>query len=220
MTSTAAGGPDDEGGKALPGHAGAAATGPAPAGQALAVPLAVRGKQLDDIVSPILKILLIVTVFLGGYEYLQRQQSARVEKSLQLVDQWRSGGHRDAYQRINDLVAPLFAQVAGKVSDDQRLLILANIGETVTGRDDDFSSQADKDTDSVFEFFERAALCANERICDYDVLDTFLGQEVKSFWPYFSRYAEHRRDLGYVSYGLWTQRFAEGQIRRAILGLF
>src|ERR1700754_2605879 len=117
-------------------------------------PLAVRGKALDDIISPILKILLIVTVFLGGYEYLQRQQSARVEKSLQLVDQWQSGGHRDAYQRINDLVSPLFAAVAADVADDQRALILGNIGETVTGRDDALTSPADRDADLVFEFFE------------------------------------------------------------------
>jgi hypothetical protein len=188
--------------------------------KAARAPLAARGKELDDIVSPILKVLLIVTVFLGGYEYLQRQQSARVEKSLQLVDQWRTGGHRDAYQRINDLVSPLFAAVAADVSDDQRPLILGNIGETVTGRDDDLTSAADKDADLVFEFFERAALCANERICDYDVLNTFLGQEAQAFWLYFSRYAEHRRQLGYAQYGLWTARFADGDIRRAILGLF
>jgi hypothetical protein len=188
--------------------------------KAARAPLAVRGKELDDLVSPILKILLILTVFLGGYEYVQRQQSARVEKSLQLVDQWQTGGHRDAYQRINDLVSPLFAEVAADVADDQRALILGNIGETVTGRDDDLSSPPDRDADLVFEFFERAALCANERICDYDVLNTFLGQEARAFWLYFSRYAEHRRQLGYAQYGLWTARFANGEIRRAILGLF
>jgi hypothetical protein len=188
--------------------------------KAARAPLAVRGKELDDVVSPILKILLIVTVFLGGFEYFQRQQSARVEKSLQLVDQWRTGGHREAYQRINDLVAPVFAEVAAGVADSERALVLGNIGEMVTGRDGDLSSPADKDADLVFEFFERAALCANERICDYDVLNTFLGEEAQAFWLYFSRYAEHRRDLGYAQYGYWTARFATGDIRRALFGLF
>ena len=188
--------------------------------KAARAPLAARGKELDDLVSPVLKILLIITVLLGGIEYFQRQQSARVEKSLQLVDQWRTGGHREAYQRINDLVAPLFAQVAASVGESERALVLGNIGETVTGRDEDLSSPADKDADLVFEFFERAALCANERICDYDVLNTFLGEEAQSFWLYFSRYAEHRRELGYAQYGLWTARFATGDIRRAVFGLF
>lgn len=219
MSNTTAGRLDDDDNKKERAEAETApAVGTTPA--APGASLAARGKQIDDIVSPILKLLLIVTVLLGGYEYLQRQQSARVEKSLELVDQWRTGGHRDAYQRINDLVSPLFAEVAGQVTDEQRPLILANLGETITGRDDDLTSPADRDADLVFEFFERAALCANERICDYDVLKTFLGQEAQAFWLYFSRYAEHRRELGYGQYGIWTARFASGDIRRALFGLF
>jgi hypothetical protein len=213
MSNATAEQPDDE--KAAAGSGDGADTA-----RAARAPLAVRGKALDDLVSPVLKILLIITVLLGGFEYFQRQQSARVEKSLQLVDQWRTGGHREAYRRINDLVAPVFADVAAGVGESERALILGNIGEMVTGRDEDLTSPADKDADLVFEFFERAALCANERICDYDVLNTFLGQEAQSFWLYFSRYAEHRRQLGYAQYGLWTARFAAGDIRRAVFGLF
>lgn len=218
MSNTTAGRLDDDQRKREREEAEAPAPVVAPPGPPH--PLVTRGKALDDIVSPILKLLLIVTVLLGGYEYLQRQQSARVQQSLVLVDQWRTGGHRDAYQRINDLIAPLFAQVAAALPEDQKALIFGNIGETVTGRDDDFTSPADRDVDLVFEFFERAALCANERICDYDVLRTFLGQEAEAFWLYFGRYAEHRRQLGYGQYGTWTARFAEGGVRRAVLGLF
>ena len=69
-------------------------------------------KVLGDYADPILKTLLVIGVFLGGYEYLHRQQSTRVEESLALVDEWKSDGHRDAYQRINDLVWPLYAQAA------------------------------------------------------------------------------------------------------------
>lgn len=181
-------------------------------------------QELGSFVDPILKTLLLIAVLLGGYEYLSRQQSARVEKSLALVDEWQSGGHRDAYQRINDLIWPLYLESADAIgalasAAAQRVLIYGNLGETITGRDDDFSSAADRDVDQVFYFFERAGLCANERICDYDVIDTFLGEEAKTFWLYFARYAERRQALGYARYGAWTERLAKGEVRRALFGV-
>lgn len=180
-----------------------------------------RTHELGNFVDPIFKTLLLIGVLVGAYEYFARQQSARVEKSLTLVDEWQSGGHRDAYQRINDLVWPLYLESADAIrplagDEAQRALIYANLGETITGRDDDFSSAADRDVDQVFYFFERAGLCANERICDYDVIDTFLGEEARAFWLYFARYAERRQALGYARYGAWTERLANGEVSRAL----
>jgi hypothetical protein len=186
--------------------------------------LVARTQDLGSFVDPILKTLLLIGVIVGGYEYFSRQQSVRVEKSLALVDEWETGGHRQAYQRINDLIWPLYLESAEAIralGDDaaQRALIYGNLGETVTGRDDDFSSAADRDVDQVFYFFERAGLCANERICDYDVIDTFLGEEARTFWLYFARYAERRQALGYARYGAWTERLAEGEVKRAWFGV-
>jgi hypothetical protein len=47
---------------------------------------------------------------------LHHQQPARVAQSLALVDEWKTDGHRDAYQRINDLVWPLYAESASTQS--------------------------------------------------------------------------------------------------------
>jgi hypothetical protein len=181
-----------------------------------------RASAYGDVIDPILKTLILVGVIFGSYEYFARQQSERVEKSLALVDEWKDGGHREAWQRINDVVWPLYAESATAISameadESQVALIYGNLGDTVTGRDDRFDSTADRDVDQVFYFFERAALCANERICDYDVLNTFLGQEAKTFWLYFSRYATRRQGLGYTQYGMWTERFAQGDIRRSVI---
>jgi hypothetical protein len=183
-----------------------------------------RFRILELYADPILKVLLIVTVLLGGYEYLHRQQAGRVEQSLALVDEWKSDGHRDAYQRVNDLVWPKYAEMAPQMAtatltDEDRTLIFGNIGDSVTGQDDDFSTAADRDVDQIFYFFERAALCSNERICDYDVINTFLGEEARTFWLYFSRYAERRQTLGYTNYGVWTERLARGAISRSPFGL-
>ncbi|MHB1103214.1 MAG: hypothetical protein ACYC0C_10675 [Devosia sp.] len=101
----------------------------------------------------------------------------------------------------------------------QRSLIYGNLGDTITGRDDDFGSTADRDVDQVFYFFERAGLCANERICDYDVVNTFLGEEARTFWLYFSRYAQRRQAVGYARYGNWTERLAKGEVSRSLFGL-
>jgi hypothetical protein len=98
---------------------------------------------------------------------------------------------------------------------ERRALLLGNLGDAVTGRDEDFSSSADRDVNTVFAFFDRAGLCANERICDFDVLNTFLGDAAEPFWLYFHVYADKRRAAGYVAYGAWTERFAEGRISRS-----
>ena len=140
-----------------------------------------------------------------------------------LVDEWKTDGHRDAYQRINDLVWPLYAESAPLIeaaaSDQAQVaMIFGNLGDGVTGRDDDFASAADRDVDQIFYFFDRAALCANERICDFDVINTFLGEEARTFWLYFSKYAERRQTLGYSSYGKWTERLAAGTISRSLWG--
>ena len=180
-------------------------------------------KSYNDVIDSILKTLLVITVFLGGFEYFSRQQTARVEKSLALVDEWQSGPSA-AMQRINDLIWPLYSPLAADIeaaSGDpaMRARLLGNIGDAVTGRDEDFSSAADRDVDTVFGFFDRAGLCANERICDYDVLATFLGDAAEPFWLYFAVYAEKRRAAGYVAYGAWTERFARGEIRRSWFGV-
>jgi hypothetical protein len=184
----------------------------------------VFGKGYAPVIDGALKTLLIFAVLLGGYEYLSRQQSARVEKSLAMVNEWKDAGHREAWQRINDLLWPLYAESAGAIQSmdddpERRALLYGNLGDAVTGRDDSFTTPADRDVDAVFYFFDRAALCANERICDYDVINTFLGEEARTFWLYFSRYADRRQAVGYASYGNWTARFAKGDIRRSWLGL-
>ncbi len=185
--------------------------------------LVAGAKPYNDFIDSILKTLLVVTVFLGGFEYFSRQQTARVEKSLALVDEWQSGPSA-ALQRINDLIWPLYSALATDIEaasgdPELRALLLGNLGDAVTGRDEDFSSPADRDVDTVFGFFDRAGLCANERICDYDVLATFLGDAAAPFWLYFHVYAEKRRTAGYVGYGAWTERFAEGRINRSWFGI-
>jgi hypothetical protein len=200
-------------------------------GEALAVDQAlatsprwrINSKSYGEVIDAILKTLLVITVFLGGFEYFSRQQTARVEKSLALVDEWQ-GRASGAMQRINDVIWPLYAAVATDIeaaSTDPalRARLLGNLGDAVTGRDEDFSSPADRDVDTVFDFFDRAGLCANERICDYDVLATFLGDAAEPFWLYFAEYAARRRAAGYVGYGAWTERFAEGQISRSWFGV-
>jgi hypothetical protein len=181
-------------------------------------------KPYGDVVDALLKTLVVIGIFFGSYEYFSRQQSTRVEKSLELVDEWQSAGHRDAWQRINDAIWPKYSENAAAIESmpdgpKGRGMMLANIGDEVTGRDNNFASAIDHDVDQVFYFFDRAALCANERICDFDVINTFLGEEARTFWLYFSRYAERRQAVGYAGYGAWTARFATAQVRRALFGL-
>ncbi len=184
-----------------------------------------RLRRADDIAALILKIITVLALTFGLFEYDRQKADARVTQSLDLVQEWESGGYRDAYARINDLLLPIYEQNASSIAavgkdQDARALIYGNIGETVTGKDDAFSSQPDHDADMVFQFFDRAALCADQTICDYDVLRTFFAAESESFWLYFAKYAERRQLDGYAGYGEWTHKFVDGDIRRPkFLGL-
>ena len=185
-----------------------------------------RLRRADDIAALILKLVTVLALTFGLFEYDRQKADTRVTQSLDLVQEWQSGGTRDAYARINDLLLPLYEQNAAAIAAvgkdaGAKALIYGNIGETVTGRDDVFSSPADHDVDTVFQFFDRAALCADQTICDYGVLKTFFAAESDTFWQYFATYAGRRQADGYAGYGEWTHRFVDGDIRRAkFLGLF
>ena len=179
-----------------------------------------RLQRADDIAALILKLVTVLALSFGLFEYDRQKADGRVTQSLDLVQEWESGGYREAYGRINDLLWPIYEQNAASIAavgNDQaaRALLYGNIGETVTGKDDAFVSQPDKDVDMIFHFFERAAICADQSICDYGVLKTFFGSESASFWLYFAKYAERRQNDGFAGYGEWTRKFVEGDIRRA-----
>jgi hypothetical protein len=184
-----------------------------------------RLRRADDIAALLLKIVTVLALTFGLFEYDRQKADARVTQSLDLVQEWESGGYRDAFARINDLLLPIYEQNAAAIAgvgkdEDARALIYGNIGEMVTGKDDAFSSQPDHDADMVFQFFDRAALCADQTICDYGVLRTFFAAESESFWLYFAKYAERRQLDGYAGYGEWTHKFVAGDIRRPkFLGL-
>jgi hypothetical protein len=178
-----------------------------------------RLHRADEIAALILKVVTVLALTFGLFEYDRQKADARVTQSLALVQEWESGGYRDAYTRINDLLWPIYSQNADAITavgddKDARALLYGNIGETITGKDDAFVSEADRDVDKVFHFFERAAICADESICDFGVLRTFFASESDSFWLYFSKYAERRQNDGYAGYGEWTRKFVSGDVRR------
>ena len=175
-------------------------------------------KVANDYISPVVQVLAVVGALAAVAEYSQRLQAARVEESLRQVEVWDSGEFRQRYLEVNDLLWPLYrkqAEYLRTLPDNQRAIFYGNMGEAITGRDDWFNGDVDKSVDRVFYFFDRAALCADQRICDYDVLNTFLGNDLRDFWRYFHAYAERRRFAGYVDYGVWTENFANGRIARA-----
>lgn len=177
-----------------------------------------RLARLDTILAPVLKVFAVLAVLFGGVEYFQRIQATRVEQSLAHLRQWDEDGYRQAYGEVNALVWPVFSKEAKFIAglpQEQQELLYANIGERVTGQDSDFDGAADKLVDDLFYFFDRAALCADQRICEFAVLEAFIGSDVEDFWRYFSSYAERRRSAGYGQYGEWTERFAQGRIARA-----
>ena len=182
-----------------------------------------RFMSVDRMAAPILKGFAVVAVLLGGLEYLDRVQASRVEQSLGEVKHWDAGGYRRQYSQINAAIWPVYTKQADFIAAlpaTQQAIFYNNIGEGVTGQDNEFADPNDLLVDELFYFFDRVSLCADQRICDYDVLNAFIGSDLADFWRYFGSYAERRRAAGYGQYGIWTERFAKGEISRAAwLGL-
>tara|TARA_R110002124_G_scaffold114535_20_gene269438 strand:+ start:50853 stop:51488 length:636 start_codon:yes stop_codon:yes gene_type:complete len=193
------------------------------------VPRRWRGRWLrrftsaDRMAAPVIKMFAVIAVILGGLEYMDRVQAARVEQSLGEVDNWDAGGYRRLYSQVNASIWPIYSKQADFIAalpPAQQAIFYNNIGEGITGQNNEFSDENDLLVDELFYFFDRAALCADQRICDYDVLNAFIGSDLADFWRYFGSYAERRRAAGYGQYGVWTERFAKGDISRATwLGL-
>lgn len=174
-------------------------------------------KTLDEIVSPILKALLLVSLIFGVLQYLQVRENERVTQSLQYVSLWDSDDFRRDLNAINAALAPSFQASRPQIDDardDPELVdgMLANLGDRLTGADLTFNTRLEAKIERIFYFFDRAAICAEVAICQYDVLRSFLGEEATAFWKYFSMYARRKRDAGYTGYGHWTERFALGTI--------
>src|SRR5437868_483524 len=114
-----------------------------------------RLNQWDEIAALVLKIVNVLALTFGLFEYDRQKADGRVTQSLALVQQWESGGYRDAYARINDLLWPIYSANAASIDavgadQDARALLYGNIGEDVTGKDDAFVSPADRDVDMIF----------------------------------------------------------------------
>lgn len=182
-------------------------------------------RALDDILSPLSKIVIFITIVLGGYQYFQSQHEGRVERTMALISAWNEEGLRDIYDELNTAIWPLYSPAAQEIealvrAGADRGELLANIGEKVTDQSTKIAPGADRHVERLFDYFERAALCSNERLCDYDVFNTFFGNELRSFWQYFSSYAKRKNATGYSGYGEWTERLARGDIaRRPFFGL-
>lgn len=174
-------------------------------------------KTLDEMVSPVLKALLLVSLIFGVLQYLQVRQNERVGQSLQYVSLWDADEFRRDLNAINAALAPSFQASRPEIDDardDPKLVdgMLANLGDRLTGSDLTFDTELEAKVERIFYFFDRAAICAEEAICEYDVLRSFLGEEATAFWKYFSIYARRKHDAGYTGYGRWTERFALGTI--------
>lgn len=183
-----------------------------------------RFRALDEVLSPLSKIVIFVTILLGGFQYFQNQHEARVERTMSLISEWNESGLRDVYDDLNAAIWPLYSPASEQIetlvrAGANRGDLLANIGEKVTDQGTGLAPGADRHVERLFEYFERAAVCSNEHLCDYEVFELFLGNEFRSFWQYFSSFAKRKDASGYSGYGEWTERLAKGEIaRRAFFG--
>ena len=195
------------------------------AGAELPPPRRVTVKSVHDIASMILQILLVISVVVGGYQYLLLREAERVNQSLGFVSLWESEGFREDLSFINAAIATSFQlarpQIQAAEGDDQLIAaMLANLGDRVTGADAAFDTELEQKIERIFYFFDRAAICAENAICENRVMRSFLGEQAGDFWRYFSSYARRKRDAGYNGYGDWTERFASSSITEPKFWIF
>src|SRR3569832_1640103 len=57
--------------------------------------------RADEIAAVILKVVTVLALVFGLFEYDRQKADGRVTQSLELVQEWETGGYQDAYARIN-----------------------------------------------------------------------------------------------------------------------
>src|SRR3954469_8422137 len=57
--------------------------------------------RADEIAAVLLKVVTVLALCFGLFEYDRQKADGRVTESLQLVQEWEAGGYRDAYTAVN-----------------------------------------------------------------------------------------------------------------------
>ncbi|MBN9070725.1 MAG: hypothetical protein J0H34_03815 [Rhizobiales bacterium] len=154
----------------------------------------------------LLRILLVVGAVFSLVQYLAAREEKRVERTLELVDMWDGKDFQDAQSALKARLVALNEANEGLMSsnpsEDERRIYYESVGkQLMTDAGGTMPLQEfEPKFDRIVYFLNRVSTCVRRNLCDREVADDYFLDYARSFWSYFSGYAQSMRKNGSANY--------------------
>lgn len=158
--------------------------------------LATKIANAVGVLAGLATVIGVVGAIVAVLEYSGRGEAERAEATLKIVDSWEDDGYKASLENLSVGLAsrlsglpPNELKVLQGMDTAQQAPILASIG------DDYIVENGAASVDELFYFFTKLTVCVSAELCSVNAVDAFFGEPVRTFWLYFSNYADRQRDL-------------------------
>jgi hypothetical protein len=146
------------------------------------------------------RIVLVAGAIFSVYQFLLAREETRIQRALEMVQLWEQPEYQAAQRAVKKRVDALNTRYATLLGDqptsNDRSFLMKKIGlEAMTPEGGSQSAEEfQEEFDRVVYFLNRIAFCVEGNLCSRDVIDAYFRDYAKSFWDYFSGYADRQRD--------------------------
>lgn len=172
---------------------------------------AISWSRVESAARIFASVSVAIAALVGVWQYVESNREIKRERSLEYVRLWRDGEPLVQFTNVQRFLEVRIAESdqsfneLEKLSKDVRTLALGNFGARVSlelkNSQHENSQQIANAIHRLTLFFGQIEICIDSNLCDAKVLESYLGDEVRSFWLYFKGFAQVRRENNYPGYG-------------------
>ena len=170
-----------------------------------------HAEMLESGVRIFANLAIAIAALVGVWQYIEVNRELKRERSLEYVRTWENGSWIEQYAELQNFLedriieaGPLASQVASLPPEAQRVA-LRNFGERLSTKlhngEFEGSDNVENTIHRITLYFGQIGICVSASLCDKQVIQAYLGDEIVSFWTYFEGYAIFRRNNNYANYG-------------------
>lgn len=164
-----------------------------------------------------LRILLVLGTIFSVYQYMQAREEKRIERTLELVEQWDRAEYQDAQRALKRRLGDLNARYAGDLGSTATPKEIAIFQERIgiealkeTGGAMPLADFRDA-FDRIVYFLNRVSFCVQGGLCSRHVADAYFEDFAQSFWSYFAGFIRQERRRGSPNFARPIEDYVSAQ---------
>lgn len=160
-----------------------------------------------------LRVILVAGGLFSAWQYIERREETRVERTLELVELWEQAEYQQANNALQARIEALnevHAHLLPEQPSQQELAIyrerigLASLGEDGgTMPVEEFRAEFNR----IVYFLNRVAFCVDSGLCSRTVTNAFFRDYARSFWSYYAAHVEMQRAAGRPEYARAIEKY-------------